>query len=90
MSVLSYNSGLIARVAKLVDATGLGPVGGNTVEVQVLSLAPEILPNFTAKLLFRHTLSGVFFFDLSKKIQYKNLSLMFYLSSYRMNIVRIL
>ena len=29
-----------AAVAKLVDATGLGPVGGNTVEVRVLSAAP--------------------------------------------------
>ena len=31
---------LLAEVAKLVDAHGSGPCGGNPVEVQVLSSAP--------------------------------------------------
>ena len=30
-----------AQVAKLVDALGSGPSGGNTVEVRVLSWAPD-------------------------------------------------
>tara|TARA_B100000902_G_C26957651_1_gene738933 strand:+ start:462 stop:584 length:123 start_codon:yes stop_codon:yes gene_type:complete len=32
---------LMAQVAKLVDAPGSGPGGGNTVEVRVLSWAPK-------------------------------------------------
>ena len=35
-----YNLALRATVAKLVDAAGLGPAGSNSVEVQVLSVAP--------------------------------------------------
>jgi hypothetical protein len=31
-----------AQVAKLVDALGSGPSGGNTVEVRVLSWAPTV------------------------------------------------
>ncbi len=33
----------IAEVAKLVDAHGSGPCGGNPVEVQVLSSAPRFI-----------------------------------------------
>ena len=32
----------LAQVAELVDALGSGPSGGNTVEVRVLSWAPDV------------------------------------------------
>jgi hypothetical protein len=32
----------LAQVAELVDAPGSGPGGGNTVEVRVLSWAPDV------------------------------------------------
>lgn len=44
---------ITAAMVKLVDTTGLGPVGGDPVEVRVLFAAPQSFPVQPFKILMR-------------------------------------
>ena len=45
---------ITAAMVKLVDTTGLGPVGGNPVEVRVLFAAPQNFPAQPFRILMQY------------------------------------